>query len=80
MLDPARRKEMPSFDAVEFLSLRMFPGKLVNQTRLEISDGKFRDDVEAYIEKVKIYERALRALSDESLLALAEDERQQDWW
>ena len=69
---------MSSFDSVEFLSLRMFPGKLVNQARLEISDGKFRNDVEAYIEKVNIYERALRALSDESLMAMVEDERQQD--
>ncbi len=69
---------MSSFDAVEYLSLRMFPAKLVNQARLEISDGKFRDDADAYIEKVNIYERALRALSDESLMAMVEDERQQD--
>ena len=69
---------MSSFDAVEFLSLRMFPAKLVNQARVEVGDGKSREDAEAYIEKVEIYERALRALSDDSLMALVEDERRQD--
>lgn len=65
-------------DAVEYLVLRMFPAKLVNQARIEVGDGKSRDDAKAYIEKVNIYERALRALSDESLVALVEDERRQD--
>jgi len=69
---------MSSFDAVEFLSMRMFPAKLVNQARVEVGDGKSREDAEAYIEKVEIYERALQALSDESLMAMVEDERQQD--
>ncbi|HSG94632.1 MAG TPA: hypothetical protein VLA28_03875, partial [Afifellaceae bacterium] len=62
----------------EFLSLRMYPAKLVNQARVEVGEGKSREDAEAYIEKVEIYERALRALSDETLVALVEDERQQD--
>ena len=69
---------MPSFDAVEFLTLRMYPAKLVNQARVEVGEGKSREVAEAYIEKVNIYERALRALSDESLIAMVEDERQQD--
>ena len=69
---------MSSFDAVEYLSLRMFPAKLVNQARVEVGEGKPREDAKAYIEKVDIYERALRALSDESLMAMVEDERQQD--
>jgi len=69
---------MSLFDAVEYLSLRMYPAKLVNQTRVEVGDGKSREDAEAYIEKVEIYERALRALSDKSLMALVEDERRQD--
>ena len=69
---------MSSFDAVEYLSLRMYPAKLVNQARVEVGEGKPREDAEAYIEKVNIYERALRALSDESLMAMVEDERQQD--
>ena len=69
---------MSSFDAVEYLVLRMFPARLVNQARVEVSDGKIREDAEAYIEKVNIYERALRALSDESLMAMVEDEHQQD--
>ena len=69
---------MSSFDAVEYLALRMFPARLVNQARVEVSDGKIREDAEAYIEKVNIYERALRALSDDSLMAMVEDERQQD--
>lgn len=69
---------MSLFDAVEYLSLRMFPAKLINQARLEVGNGKSREDAEAYIEKVNIYERALRALSDESLMAMVEDERQLD--
>ena len=69
---------MSSFDAVEYLSLRMFPAKLVNQARFAVGEGKSREDAGAYIEKVEIYERALRALSDESLMTLVEDERQQD--
>ena len=69
---------MSSFDAVDYLVLRMFPARLVNQARVEVSDGKIREEAEAYIEKVNIYERALRALSDESLMAMVEDERQQD--
>jgi hypothetical protein len=76
--DPAGSEKMPPFDAVEYLSLRMYPAKLVNQTRVEVGEGKSREDAEAYIEKVEIYERALRALSDDSLMALVEDERQQD--
>jgi hypothetical protein len=77
MSEPVGRK-MSSFDAVEFLSLRMFPAKLVNQARVEVGEGKPRQDAEAYMEKVEIYERALRALSDDSLTAMVEDERQQD--
>ena len=69
---------MSSFDAVEYLVLRMFPARLVNQARVEVSDGKIREDAETYIEKVSIYERALLALADESLMAMVEDERQQD--
>ncbi len=69
---------MSPFDAVEYLVLRMYPAKLVNQARTEVGEGETRDDAEAYIEKVNIYERALRALSDGSLMAMVEDERQQD--
>ncbi len=69
---------MSSFDAVEYLVLRMFPAKLVHQARLDIGEGELLEQAEAYIEKVGIYERALRALSDESLMAMVEDERQQD--
>ncbi len=69
---------MSSSDAVEYLVLRMFPAKLVNQTRVGVGDGKSRKDAEAYMEKVEIYERALRGLSNESLTALVKDERQQD--
>ncbi|MDH3195177.1 MAG: hypothetical protein OEL78_02560, partial [Hyphomicrobiales bacterium] len=69
---------MSTFDAVEFLCLRMYPAKLVNQARVEMGEGKSREDAEAYIEKVEIYERALRTLSEKSLMAMVEDERQQD--
>ena len=54
------RKEMSTFDAVEFLCLRMYPAKLVNQARVEMGEGKSREDAEAYIEKVEIYERGFR--------------------
>ncbi len=70
--------EMSSFDAVEFLVLKMFPAKLVNFARAEMGGGKSRQDAVVYVEKVEFYERALRALSEESLMAMVEDERQQD--
>jgi len=74
----AEGKNMSSFDAVEYLVLRMFPAKLINQGRFDIGEGELLEQAEAYIEKVGIYEHALRALSDESLMAMVEDERQQD--
>jgi len=74
----AEGKEMSSFDAVEYLVLRMFPAKLVHQACLDIGKGKPCEKAEAYIEKVRNYVTTLRALSDESLMAMVEDERQRD--
>ena len=69
---------MSSFDAVKYLVLRMFPAKLVHLARLDIGKGKLCLQAEAYIEKVRNYVTTLRALSDESLMAMVEDERQHD--
>jgi hypothetical protein len=78
MSDPVGRKEISPFDAIEYLSQRMFPAKLVNKARIDVGEGKSRENAEAYTEIVRIYERTLRALSDDSLMAMVEDERQQD--
>jgi len=67
---------MAGFDAVEYLSLRLYPAKAVNRARAEVSDGKNREVAEDYVRSADIYEKALHALSQASLNALADDERQ----
>ncbi len=36
---------MHSFDIVDYLVVRMFPAKLVNQARLDIADDKIETDL-----------------------------------
>lgn len=69
---------MSSIDAVEYLLLRLYPGKAVNLARAEVSEGKIRDRAEDYVYATRIYERVLRGLAPETLKALVDDERERD--
>ena len=69
---------MGSIDAVEYLLLRLYPGKAVNLARAEVSEGKIRDRAEDYLYAARIYEKVLRGLDSETLKALADDERELD--
>ena len=67
---------MAGFDAVEYLSFRLYPSKAVNKARAEVSDGRIRDSAEDYVRGADIFERALQALSPDSLRALVDDEQE----
>lgn len=67
---------MASFDAVGYLSLRLFPAKAFHQARAQMSDGKIRQADEIVVRAADTYEKALGYLSPASLAALVEDERQ----
>lgn len=67
---------MADFDAVEYLSLRLYPAKAVNKARADVSEGRIRDAAEDYIRGAEIFEKALQALSPAALKALVDDEQE----
>ena len=68
--------QVAGFDAVEYLSFRLYPSKAVNKARAEVSDGRIRDTAEDYVRGADIFEKALQALSPDSLKALVDDEQE----
>ena len=54
---------MAGFDAVDYLSFRLYPSKAMNKARAEVSDGRIKEASEAYVRGADIVEKALQALS-----------------
>jgi len=67
---------LAGFDAVAYLSLRLYPAKAVNKARADVSEGRIRDAAEDYVRGAEIFERALQALSPAALKALVDDEQE----